>query len=248
MGLFSGIKSTYKKSEAAVVVQNLLEHQARVGLFDLDPAKAANIFIELVWESKPDIFDGKFGQRPHKIVVAASALANATQLFDSGDLNGNAVVISLGNILSELETNGRLYPLNSLDHQLLEGAVTVFSEIAKEFEDSPLSKYLATRFFHAIPTVTGVRGRKYSITMNLILNEIDELLGNEVGLTWEEWLTEFKEEAGVINPQLKPDEKGSSLIDFMEHEPLQRAHRDGVQPRPLAADFAAQFDITTFGQ
>ena len=27
MGLFSGIKNTYKKSEAAVIVQNLLEHQ-----------------------------------------------------------------------------------------------------------------------------------------------------------------------------------------------------------------------------
>lgn len=218
MGLFSGIKSTYKKSEAAVVVQNLLEHQARVGLFDLDPAKAANKFIELVWESKPDIFDGKFGQRPHKIAVAASALANATQLFDSGDLNGNAVVMSLGNILSEIETNGRLYPLNSLDHQLLEGAVTVFSRIAKDFEDSPLS------------------------------NEIDALMGDKLDLTWEEWLMEFKEEAGAINPQLKPDEKGSSLIDFMEHEPLQRAHRDGVNPKSLAADFAAQFDITTFGQ
>jgi chromosome segregation ATPase len=106
MGLFSGIKSTYKKSEAAVVVQNLLEHQARVGLFDLDPAKSATNFTQLVWDSKPDVFNGKFGQRPHKIVVAASALANATQLFDRNDLNGDAVVISLGNILSEIEANG----------------------------------------------------------------------------------------------------------------------------------------------
>ena len=142
MGLFGGIKSTYKKSEAAVVVQNLLEHQASVGLFELDPAKAANKFIELIWDSKPDLFDGKFGQRPHKITVAASALANATQLFDIDDLNGNAIVISLGNILSEIEMNGRLYPFNSLDGQLLEEAMAIFSEISQKFADSPLSDEL----------------------------------------------------------------------------------------------------------
>jgi len=218
MGLFSGIKSTYKKSEAAVVVQNLLEHQARVGLFDLDPAKSATTFTQLVWDSKPDVFNGKFGQRPHKIVVAASALANATQLFDRNDLNGDAVVISLGNILSEIEANGRLYPFNSLDDQLLEGAVATFVEISQELENSPLS------------------------------GEIDKLSERSESLTWEEWLTEFKKEAGAINPQLKVDEKGMSLIDFMEHEQLQRAYRDGVNPKSVAADFADQFDITKFGQ
>ena len=47
MGLFSGIKSRYKKSEAAVVVQKLLEHQANVGMCDLDPRKTANKLVEL---------------------------------------------------------------------------------------------------------------------------------------------------------------------------------------------------------
>ncbi len=155
---------------------------------------------------------------PHKIVVAASALANATQLFDRNDLNGDAVVISLGNILSEIEANGRLYPFNSLDDQLLESAVATFVEISQELENSPLS------------------------------GEIDKLSERSESLTWEEWLTEFKKEAGAINPQLKVDEKGMSLIDFMEHEQLQRAYRDGVNPKSVAADFADQFDITKFGQ
>ena len=218
MGLFSGIKSTFKKSEAAVVVQNLLEIQVNSGLFNLDPPKAANKFIELVWEEKPDLFNGKFGQRPHKIAVAAAALAHATQLFDRDDVNCNAIVISLGNVLSEIDVNGRLYPLNSLDEQLIEEAMFIFSKIAQEFENSPLSK------------------------------EADEIMSYSTELSWEEWLKEFKKESGLINSQLKVDENGGSMIDFIEHEPLQRAHKDGVNPNVLAAEFASQFDIATFGQ
>jgi len=218
MGLFSGIKSTYKKSEAAVVVQNLLEHQANVGLFDLDPAKLANKLVENVWDSKSDVFGGKFGQRPHKITVAASALANGIELFDDEDLNRNALVLSLGNILSELETNGRLYPLNSLDHQLLEVSMSIFAKIAQEFSESPLA------------------------------GEIDEIMSESEYSSWEDWFEVFKVAAGKENSQLEPNEDGNSLIDFMEHEPLQRAYRDGVDPKSLARDFAAQFDITTFGQ
>jgi hypothetical protein len=217
MDLFSGIKSTFKKSEAAVVVQNLLEHQVNSGLFDLDPPKAANKFIELVWNTKPDLFSGKFGQRPHKISVAAAALAHATQLFDRDDVNCNAIVIALGNVLSEIDVNGRLYPLNALDEQLIDEAMFTFTKITQEFENSPLSK------------------------------EVDEIMNYSTDLLWEEWLKEFKNESGLINPQLKVDENGGSIVDFIEHEPLQRAHKDGVNPKVLAAEFASQFDISTFG-
>jgi hypothetical protein len=138
MGLFGSIKSTYKKSEAAVVVQNLLEHQAKNGFFDLDPASLANKLIATVWDQKPDVFDGKLGQRPHKITVAVSALANRICQFDKSDFNRHALVFSLGNIFSELEVNGRLYPLNSLDHQLFEAAASIFSDIASKFSDIDL--------------------------------------------------------------------------------------------------------------
>ena len=137
MGLFNGIKSRYKKSEAAVIVQNLLEHQAGAGLLALDPAKLANKLVATVWDSKPDIFNGKFGQRPHKIAVAASALANGICLFEDANPNKNALVFSLSNILKELEINGGLYPFNSLDQQLINVAMSIIAEIGKELSDSP---------------------------------------------------------------------------------------------------------------
>jgi hypothetical protein len=150
MGLFSGIKSTYKKSEAAVVVQNLLEHQANNGFFDLDPALWANKLVAAVWDQKPDVFDGKFGQRPHKLTVAASALAIGVYSFEKNDFNRQAMVLSLGNIFSELEVNDGLYPLNSLDHQLIEAAASIFADIASEFsnirarEDKPITRNYET--------------------------------------------------------------------------------------------------------
>lgn len=71
MGLFGGIKNTYKKSEAAVVVQNLLEMQVKAGMVDLDPASTATKLIDAVWTDSPHMFDGRFGQRPHKISAAS---------------------------------------------------------------------------------------------------------------------------------------------------------------------------------
>lgn len=139
MSILSGIKSTYKKSEAAVVVQNLLEDKKRIGLLYSEPAKLATKLVGLAWAAKPDVFDGKFGERPHKITVAACALATGVELFDDADFDRNAIILSLGDILSEVETNGRLYPLNNVDHALLEFAMSIFSKIGEEILGSPFA-------------------------------------------------------------------------------------------------------------
>jgi hypothetical protein len=132
MGLFSRFKDTCKKSEAAVVVQNLLEDQAKLGFFDLNPAEFANKLIEIVWDAKPHIFNGKLAPRPHKITVAASALAKGIDLFKDDDFNKSALVLSLGNILCEIEKNGNRYPLKSVDHQLLEISLSVYIKITEK--------------------------------------------------------------------------------------------------------------------
>jgi hypothetical protein len=143
MGLLGGLKSTYAKAEAAVVVQNLLQHQFDIGNLSLDPAKLANNLVAAVWNAKTDILSGKFGQRPHKIAVAAIALGNGISSFDDNDGTRNVLIISLGNILSEVEVNGRLYPFNSLDGQLFEDAASCFAEALEKLSDSPLGQIIA---------------------------------------------------------------------------------------------------------
>ena len=140
MGLFSGFKNTLKKSEAAVIVQNLLQIQVDAGLLERDPAKLANTLVEAAWSSKTDIFNGGFGQRPFKLSVAAISLGMGIQHFANDEDTRNALIISLGNILSELEVNGRLYPLNGIDEQLLSAAMAIFAEATEEMLDSPLGR------------------------------------------------------------------------------------------------------------
>ena len=63
MGLFTGLKSNWMKSEAAVVIiQNLLEKQSNFGTCNLDAAKVANLSVGKAWETMPDVFNGNFGQ------------------------------------------------------------------------------------------------------------------------------------------------------------------------------------------
>ncbi len=212
MGLFGNITSAYKKSEAAVVVQNLLEHQARVGLLDLDPKALANRLVSVLWDQKPDLFDGKFGQRPHKISVAAAALADGIGRFEAQDTNREALILALSNVLSEIETNGRLYPFNGIDEILLEAAGAIFVAMTEE-----------------------LRGRSGNTTPP------------SAYATFEDWYAEFKIGAGKANPALR-EADGSSLIDFMDHEPLRRAFRDRVEPRSLGTEFAKSFDIRKFGK
>lgn len=137
MGLFSGFKDAYRKTEAALVIQNLLEHQSRIGFFDGDPAHLSQHLISSTWNQKPDMFGGKFGQRPHKLSVAAISLAIGVASFGKHDRNRAVLLLSLGNILSELEVNGRLYPLNGVDFTLIDGAALVFSDPAEQYEPAP---------------------------------------------------------------------------------------------------------------
>jgi len=133
MGLLDGFKDIKHKSDAAVIVQNLLEHQARAGLYSLDPASEATRLVEIVWLSHRDLFSGKFGQRPHKITVAASAIANGLNLYQADEPNRNALLLSLGKIFSELAVNERKYALNSLDQELLEASMAPLDKIASKY-------------------------------------------------------------------------------------------------------------------
>lgn len=212
MGFFGGVKDIYKKTEAARVLQNLLEHQARIGLLTGNPAQVANDLVELIWQERFSVLSGEFGQRPHKISVAAVALAYFIRILKEGNSDRDGFIISLGNLLSELNTNGRLYPLNSLDETLIEEAVLTFVNATKA---RPSVK----------PSIGGSMNSGYS--------------------SFEKWYAEFKAAAGAVNPQLR-NSNSKSLIDFMDHEPLRCAFREGVEPRELGQEFAESFDLNSF--
>ena len=141
--MLSRIISMFHMSKAAVVVQNLLEQHSANGLFRIDAQGLSNKWVASVYSQKPDMLGGRFGKRPHKISVAAVALAQG--LTDSGDEDVRTIAMaSLCTIISEVCANGQLYPFNGIDHILLEIADKVYLErmpslsTASVFDESTL--------------------------------------------------------------------------------------------------------------
>ncbi|MGY4749291.1 hypothetical protein ACVNHC_05455 [Pannonibacter sp. Q-1] len=204
MGIFKSIKDNYKKSEAAVVVQNLLEEASRAFMFEGDAAKTANTLVAQAWEEFAVLLDGRNGFRPYKMSIAAISLARGISLHDADKMlsNSHAFAFCLGKILSEVDQNGGRYPLTALDMALLEKASDRFAEFAES-------------------TMKSEAGL-----------EVAELLDEQV-LTWDEWFKTYKAEVAKAIPSFQTED-GLSVIDLLDVEPLQRAHRDRVNPRRLA--------------
>lgn len=142
MILFSWIKDNWKKSEAAVVVQNLLELMAAAGLFEQDAAKVANTLVSRVWDSDATLFAGSNGQRPHKLAVAAVAFAYTLDDMPLEGPNVPPFALGLGKILDEVGKNGYRYPFSALDTMLLSGAAGVFTSVYRQLGDTPLGQEL----------------------------------------------------------------------------------------------------------
>jgi len=145
------IVNTYRKSEAAVVVQNLLEEQGKngmaAGIRNYNPAEIANALVESVFRARMDYFNGHYGYRPHKIVFAAAALAHGISNAKSsppplGPLYSQ-LLFSLTAILSHLERDGQLYRFNSIDATLIKFAVGILEDASNAASSSPLGKQLA---------------------------------------------------------------------------------------------------------
>jgi hypothetical protein len=60
-----------------------------------------------------------------------------------------------------------------------------------------------------------------------------------------EWYEVFKATAGKLNPKLKQNSDGGSLIDFMDHARLHKLYADKVEPEFSGSQFAKQYDYLT---
>jgi len=133
-------KNTLHKSHGAVVAQNLIEMHAKTLWIDIDAHATATRLVAEAWDDNPDLFDGRYGQRPHKISVAAAALSRPFVLGIENREKLNLFAMCIGSILAELEKQGNRYPLSGLDHEILQAAGRHFEAYAEEFEASPLSQ------------------------------------------------------------------------------------------------------------
>ncbi len=129
--MFRVIKDIFKKTEAAMVIQQLFGHYTQSGYLEISvsPAIMANKIIQQAWDFKPDLLGGRFGQRPHKLTIAAFSIAFSliSKHNDFPEIDQTKIkhisLLALTTIMAELETNGRLYGLTDTDFFTLEIAI-----------------------------------------------------------------------------------------------------------------------------
>lgn len=61
---------------------------------------------------------------------------------------------------------------------------------------------------------------------------------------FEDWYVDYKEGFYEVKPALRPEREGdSSIIDFLDNSPLERAFSDGIEPRNLGRRNGEKFDL-----
>ncbi|MDI1253848.1 hypothetical protein [Thermomonas sp.] len=136
MRLFGGMKDTMKKSEAAVIVQNLLEIQGKRGLFNGNAGDLANTIVGATWDEKPHLFNGTRAERPHKLSLAAISLAHFCRTHPT-DSQRDVLLMSLGMVLEEALHNGRKYGFTQVDSGFFNGAVAILSTFNDQLNSDP---------------------------------------------------------------------------------------------------------------
>lgn len=133
-GAASSLKTRWQMSEAAVVVQNLLEHSRRLGIGDeqINPPLFANELVAAMWNEMPDTFNGTLGPRPHKLATAAMSLANGFVTYEHNRAVRVSLFWALGEILKEVET--KAYGFHPLDEMLFKTASKVILDEGRKLE------------------------------------------------------------------------------------------------------------------
>lgn len=138
--LSSAVKTRWRMSQAAVVIQNLLERYPKLGLADTGmlPSKAASQLVASVWDEMPDIFEGKVAPKPHKLSTAAISLASGFFIYENNRPMRVSLFWALGEIMREIEANAEAYNFHPLDEQLLRTANKALLEEGKKLEGTSI--------------------------------------------------------------------------------------------------------------
>lgn len=149
MGQLNIVKWGYGKSEAVEIIRKLLGRQRKAGMSENDSAILAAQLVEVVWEegwgTSADSAAHLQSQspKPHKLSVAAYALAQGFQSLPEPELHLRTVTIALSNVLAEIEVNGN-YALNSFDEQLIKASRQIFAKMLDRFNNPPVVRDLVS--------------------------------------------------------------------------------------------------------
>ena len=139
MGLFDFGKSVVRRTEAVLVVQQILEAGSRNFVsISGEPKKIAHELVATVWSSEPDMFSGKLtGTSPNRLSIAAIALANGLKMHGSDSRMGIALAVALGTVLGQVKPQGAALGITKVDEHLIGIAHEIYMAESAKLPDAP---------------------------------------------------------------------------------------------------------------
>lgn len=101
-----GGTTSVRKSQAAVVAQNLLEAHPLVMMSDVVPAQLANRLVENAWGRRAHQFEAKGKPSPQKVSIAMIAFADGLGSLEARSDAWYAAFFALGHALDDIERSG----------------------------------------------------------------------------------------------------------------------------------------------
>ena len=133
-GVFEPLVSWFKKSDAAVGLQKLLEQQQPI-MFDGDPVRTAGEFIQDAWMEKPDVMNGRAGGRPHKVSVIIYSLALAARnLEQNNDINARGVYAALLSAIGSASQYSHTFNFKEVDENLMSEIKKMIQHLHDKYE------------------------------------------------------------------------------------------------------------------
>lgn len=127
--MFGKFKTTLKLSESSNVVKEALRNVS-IGTADFDVETLSSRLVAMLYSTKPELFDGKMGKRPHPVPTAAAALAQGLRERPAGfsDNIDASMFLALGSLLLSASVNSKTYGFTGYDVPLLKKGEEVYLE------------------------------------------------------------------------------------------------------------------------
>jgi hypothetical protein len=137
--MFKSIRNNIFGNSVALIIKNYLDIQEKNGLLDhpeISGIPSESHSLMMVSEFKklaPSLFSNP-KHRPNKVALATAVLAyGAESASDSYPMLRNAFLLSLGNILTEINVHHESLKLSEFDLHLIEKATSKYTELDSKF-------------------------------------------------------------------------------------------------------------------
>lgn len=118
--MFGKPKSMAKLTEAGGIIEDAIRRTSPSGP-EFDVKTLSIRLVAMLYSTKPDLFDGKMGQRPHPLATAAASLAQGLRQRPQGfcqDVDAY-MFLALGSLLQSASANSQTYRFGGYDVPLL---------------------------------------------------------------------------------------------------------------------------------